>query len=197
MHHEALAVLPELLAGLSLSDPVLVGHSDGASIALIHAAARRWPVAGVVALAPHVVVEERSIAGIEEARDAYRRDDRLRERLRRYHTDPDATFWGWNDVWLDPAFRSWNIEAYLPEISCPVLVVQCADDPYGTLDQVQRIEAAVSAPVEPAGPPRRRPRPPSPPSRPGRRRRGRLRGGNGQAGPDVTRSAALNYEDVT
>ncbi len=148
LHHEAIAVLPELLAGLSLSDPVLVGHSDGASIALIHAAARRWPVAGVVALAPHVVVEERSIAGIEAARDAYRRDDRLRERMRRYHTDPDATFWGWNDVWLDPAFRSWNIEACLPEITCPVLVVQCADDPYGTLDQVERIEAGVTAPVE-------------------------------------------------
>jgi pimeloyl-ACP methyl ester carboxylesterase len=143
MHDEALIVLPELLDRLEVVSPVLVGHSDGASIALVHAGGSGRPVSGVVAIAPHVVVEDRTIAGIEAARDAYRRTD-LPSRLGRHHDHADATFWGWNDVWLSPDFRSWNIESYLPAVTCPVLVVQSADDEYGTPGQVARIAAGVS-----------------------------------------------------
>jgi pimeloyl-ACP methyl ester carboxylesterase len=148
MHQEALTVLPELLGRLAIERPVLVGHSDGASIALIYAGAEpRRPVAGVVALAPHVVVEDRSVAGVRAARQEYLHGD-LPARLARYHTDPDATFWGWNDVWLSGPFRAWNIEAYLPAITCPVLLVQCADDRYGSLAQLDRIQDRVAGRVE-------------------------------------------------
>ena len=118
MHEEALGVLPHLLDRLGIERPALVGHSDGASIALIHAGAGIRPVAGVVALAPHVMVEERSLAGIRAARHEYLHGD-LPARLARYHTDPDATFWGWNDVWLSEPFRAWSIEAYLPHDRLP------------------------------------------------------------------------------
>jgi pimeloyl-ACP methyl ester carboxylesterase len=147
MHDEALGVLAEFLDRLAIERPVLIGHSDGASIALIHAGAAVRPVAGVVALAPHVVVEERSLTGIREARQEYLHGD-LRTRLARQHRDPDATFWGWNNVWLSSAFRSWNIEAYLPAITCPVLLVQCADDRYGSLAQLDRIQDGVAGPVD-------------------------------------------------
>jgi pimeloyl-ACP methyl ester carboxylesterase len=147
MHEEALEVLPDLLDRLRIERPLLVGHSDGASIALIHAGAGRRAVAGVVALAPHVVVEARSLAGIRAARHEYLQGN-LRARLARYHTDPDATFWGWNDIWLSEPFRAWNIEAFLPAIDCPVLLAQCADDPYGTLAQLDRIERLVPGRVE-------------------------------------------------
>jgi pimeloyl-ACP methyl ester carboxylesterase len=146
MHHEALDVLPALLAVMQIRRPVLVGHSDGASIALIHAGAGH-PVAAVVALAPHVVVEARSIEGIEAARNDFLDTD-LSSRLGQYHTDPEATFWGWNNIWLSPEFRAWNIEEYLPGISCPVLLVQCADDRYGTLDQLDRIARQVTGVTE-------------------------------------------------
>lgn len=147
MHEEALGVLPHLLDRLGIERPALVGHSDGASIALIHAGAGIRPVAGVVALAPHVMVEERSLAGIRAARHEYLHGD-LPARLARYHTDPDATFWGWNDVWLSEPFRAWSIEAYLPHVACPVLLVQCADDRYGTLAQLDRIEHLAPGRVE-------------------------------------------------
>jgi pimeloyl-ACP methyl ester carboxylesterase len=147
MHEEALEVLPDLLHRLGIERPVLVGHSDGASIALIHAGAGLRAVAGVVALAPHVVVEERSLQGIRAARREYLHGD-LRVRMAPYHRDPDATFWGWNDVWLSEPFRAWNIEAFLPAIDCPVLLVQCADDRYGTLAQLDRIEHRVAGRVE-------------------------------------------------
>jgi pimeloyl-ACP methyl ester carboxylesterase len=146
MHDEALIVLPELLDRLRIESPVLVGHSDGASIALIHAGGSGRPVGGVVAIAPHVLVEDHTLAGIAAARDAYRSSD-LPARLGRYHDDVDATFWGWNDVWLSAGFRAWNIEDYLPRITAPVLVIQGADDLYGTLEQVARIEAATAGPV--------------------------------------------------
>lgn len=146
MHDEARSVLPELLAVLGLSSPVLVGHSDGASIALIHAGAGH-PVSGVVAIAPHVMVEERSLAGIRTARDRFETTD-LRQRLGRHHLDPEATFRGWNDIWLSPSFRDWNIEELLPGITAPVLAVQAADDEYGTLDQLDRIGAGVGGPFE-------------------------------------------------
>ena len=146
MHDEALDVLPALLDELSVEVPVLVGHSDGASIALIHTGGSGRPVSGVVALAPHVMVEDRSVEGIAEARREYLTTD-LPERLARHHDDVDAAFWGWNDVWLDPAFRDWNIEEYLPGVVCPVLLVQCEDDRYGSLEQLERVERGVAGPV--------------------------------------------------
>jgi pimeloyl-ACP methyl ester carboxylesterase len=145
MHDEALTVLPVVLAELGVERPVLVGHSDGASIAVIYAGAgagRVGPVSGLVLLAPHVFVEDRSVDGIEAARNSYTTTD-LPARMGRYHTDPDATFWGWNRIWLAPEFRDWNIEEYLPGIDCPVLVVQGDADAYGTLAQVDAIERGV------------------------------------------------------
>jgi pimeloyl-ACP methyl ester carboxylesterase len=157
LHDEASEVLPELMSGLELGASVLVGHSDGASIALIHAggtAATARPVLGVVALAPHVFVEDRSVESIQAARTRYLAGD-LRARLDPHHADTDAAFWGWNDIWLSPEFRSWSIEEYLGAIGCPVLLVQCQDDPYGSLEQLDRIERGVSGPstrlVFPAG----------------------------------------------
>src|SRR5262249_30934583 len=147
MHHEALVVLPALLRKLGIADPVLIGHSDGASIALIHAGSGRWPVRALVLEAPHVFVEDVAVASIEQAETPYRTTD-LGERLARYHDDADHAFWGWNDIWLDPGFRSWNIEAYLPGVRCPVLAIQGADDEYGTLAQLDAIERAVSGPFE-------------------------------------------------
>lgn len=137
MHLQAYEVLPALLQALGISRPWLFGHSDGGSIALLHAA--RFAVAGVVAVAPHIFVEDVSIASIERARLAYETGD-LRGRLARHHADPDSAFRGWNDVWLDPAFRAWNIEAELEGVSCPVLAVQGEDDEYGTLAQVLGIQ---------------------------------------------------------
>lgn len=137
MHDEALVVLPALLAELDIERPILFGHSDGASIALIHAA--RHPVRGVIALAPHVFVEELSIRNIAAAKLAYETTD-LRARLARHHADVDGAFRGWNDAWLQPAFRDWNIEAFLPDIDCPVLVIQGQDDEYGTEEQLRRIQ---------------------------------------------------------
>lgn len=141
MHDEALAVLPELLDALGLHLPVLIGHSDGASIAVIHAGARRRPVTALALLAPHVIVEPETVAGIEDARDAY--GTGLRERLARHHADVDTAFRGWNDVWLSPEFLSWDIREYLPPIEEPVLVVQGGADPYGTWAQVDAVEAGV------------------------------------------------------
>jgi len=147
MHHEALVVLPALLQELAVSDPILIGHSDGASIALIHAGSGRWPMRALVLEAPHVFVEDVTVASIEQARTAYGTTD-LAKRLARYHGDPDHAFWGWNDIWLDPAFRSWNIEASLPGVRYPVLAIQGADDEYGTLAQIDAIERGVSGPFE-------------------------------------------------
>ncbi len=139
-HDEALRVLPELRERLGLSAPVLIGHSDGASIALIHAA--HHPVSGLVLLAPHVFVEQITVDAIRETRAAYVGGD-LRARMERYNDDVDAAFWGWCDVWLDPAFRDWNLEAEAARVTAPTLVIQGADDPYGTLEQVDRIKARV------------------------------------------------------
>jgi pimeloyl-ACP methyl ester carboxylesterase len=147
MHHEALAALPELLATFGVTRPVLVGHSDGASIALIAVGAGTVDAAALVLLAPHVFVEDVTITGIEAARRAYEATD-LRTRLARYHRDVDATFWGWNDIWLAPAFRSWDIEEYLPGVGCPVLAVQGSTDEFGTLAQLDAIAATVAGPFE-------------------------------------------------
>jgi pimeloyl-ACP methyl ester carboxylesterase len=145
MHEEALEVLPEALAAARIERPVLVGHSDGASIALIHAAGH--PTAGLALLAPHVFVEDICVEAISETRETFSNGG-LRERMARHHRDPEVTFTGWCDVWLDPDFRSWNLEEFLPDIDVPVLLIQGADDEYGTLAQIDAIERGVSGPVQ-------------------------------------------------
>jgi len=157
MHDEARTVVPELLEALDIDDAVLVGHSDGASIALIYAglegadarpssrAAAR--VRGLVLLAPHVFCEDISVESIREARRAFDVTD-LRAKLARYHgTNTDCAFRGWNDAWLDPGFRAWNIEESLPDIRVPILAIQGEDDRYGTLAQIDAIERGSGAPV--------------------------------------------------
>jgi pimeloyl-ACP methyl ester carboxylesterase len=138
MHRQANEVLPALLAALGIERPWLLGHSDGGSIALLHAASFPENLRGVIVVAPHIFVEDISVASIRIARDAYLSQG-LRERLARYHADVDSAFWGWNDIWLDPAFRDWNIEAELGRIRCPVLAAQGEDDEYGTLEQIYGI----------------------------------------------------------
>ena len=142
MHDEALVVLPALLDTLEIRRPILLGHSDGGSIAIIHAGGSGREVAGLVLLAPHVMVEEISVASIAAARVAYAQGD-LRARLARHHDDVDGAFRGWNEVWLRPDFRAWTIEEYLPRVTCPVLAIQGEDDEYGTMEQVERIAHAV------------------------------------------------------
>ncbi len=144
MHTQARDVLPAFLraVGVNTETPWLIGHSDGASIALIYAATFPQRVAGIVALAPHVFVEDVSIASIERARNSYLGTD-WKVKLARYHADPDSAFWGWNDIWLNPSFRRWNIEDLLPAISKPVLAIQGEDDEYGTMAQLDRIATQV------------------------------------------------------
>jgi pimeloyl-ACP methyl ester carboxylesterase len=138
MHDEALVVLPALLEALRISRPILLGHSDGGSIALIHAGASGRPVAGLALMAPHVFVEDLSVASIAQAKVAWETGD-LRARLARYHDDAEATFRGWNDIWLHPDFRAWTIEDETRGVRCPVLAIQGEDDEYGTMEQVDRI----------------------------------------------------------
>jgi pimeloyl-ACP methyl ester carboxylesterase len=141
MHDEALVVLPEIRDALEIRRPILLGHSDGGSIAIIHAGGSGRAVAGLILLAPHVMVEDISVASIAKARTAYAQGD-FRARLARHHDDVDGAFRGWNDVWLRPEFRRWTIEEYLPRIGCPVLAIQGEDDEYGTMQQVERIGRA-------------------------------------------------------
>jgi pimeloyl-ACP methyl ester carboxylesterase len=145
MHEEALEVLPALLEHFAVRAPVLVGHSDGGSIALIHASA--FAVSGLVLLAAHVFVEDLSVASIAEARDTFLTSD-LEERMGRYHRDAGATFRLWNDIWLAPEFRDWNIEDVLAGVRAPALVIQGEHDQYGTMAQVDAIERGLSGPVE-------------------------------------------------
>jgi len=147
MHVEALEILPELRRALGLDDVVLVGHSDGASIALLHAGTGRWPVRALVLEAPHVFVEKITVESIEKARKIFESTG-LRDRLGRYHADPEAMFWTWNRAWLDPRFRDWNIEASLPGVHAPVLAIQGEDDEYGTLAQLDAIERGVAGPFQ-------------------------------------------------
>ena len=144
MHHEAKVVLPELLRQFEIQRPILLGHSDGASIALIYAGT--WPqrVRGLVLQAPHVFVEDLGIRSITAIRKLYESSD-LPKKLARYHDHVDETFRGWNDIWLDSQFRNWNIEEYLAAITCPTLVIQGENDEYGTLAQVEAIQRRVPA----------------------------------------------------
>jgi pimeloyl-ACP methyl ester carboxylesterase len=149
MHDEGERVLPAVLDAAGIERALLVGHSDGGSIAIVHAgtAAARGRVAGLALLAAHVSCEDISVASIARAREAYvggEGPDSLRARLMRYHgANVDGAFWGWNRAWLDPDFRRWNLEEYLPRIEVPVLAVQGEDDPYGTLAQVEAIARGV------------------------------------------------------
>jgi pimeloyl-ACP methyl ester carboxylesterase len=140
MHHEAEVVLPELLARLGVRHPILFGHSDGASIALLYAACHPDEPRALILEAPHVFVEELSVHSIARARSEYE-TTALRNRLARHHDDVDATFFGWNDIWLDPRFRSWNIEAAAARLRAPVLLVQGDADEYGTRAQLDAIIA--------------------------------------------------------
>jgi pimeloyl-ACP methyl ester carboxylesterase len=138
MHEEALQVLPALREALAVAQPVLVGHSTGASMSLIHAGAGQWEVAGVVAMAPLCFAEEFNLESIRKAKDVFRSTD-MRQKLSRYHDDAEAVFWSWNDIWLDPAFKQWSIEDYLPGIRCPVLAILGEDDEYSTQRQIDAI----------------------------------------------------------
>ena len=142
LHDEAEIVLPEFLERLEIERPILIGHSDGGSIALIYAAIAARPPAAVVTLAAHVLVEDISVASIAAAREKFETTD-VRAKLARHHADVDSVFWGWNRIWLSPEFRAWNIEEYLTRIRCPVLAIQGEDDEYGTMEQMRRIGAKV------------------------------------------------------
>jgi len=143
LHRQAHEVLPALLAALGVAERYsLFGHSDGGSIALLHAAHQPRQVASAVVLAPHILVEAVGLASIGDARLQYLQGD-LRSRLARYHDDVDSAFFGWNDIWLSPAFRDWDIRADLPHIVCPVLAIQGQDDIYGTMAQIDGIAAAL------------------------------------------------------
>ncbi|QYY32902.1 alpha/beta hydrolase [Cupriavidus pinatubonensis] len=144
MHRQAREALPALFEALEIGPgsshgkPWLLGHSDGGSIALIHAASFPDSVDGITVLAPHILVEDVSVRSIAATRQAYLETD-LRSRLARYHDDVDSAFWGWNDIWLDPAFRQWDLHDLLPQFRCPVLAVQGEDDEYGTMAQIEGI----------------------------------------------------------
>ena len=142
MHHEAEVVLPELLDKLSIARPILLGHSDGGSIALIFAGTYPERTRAMILEAPHIFVEEFGLRSIRAAKVAFETTD-FRTKLGRYHTHVDETFWAWNDIWLNPEFPEWNIEPYLDAIRCPVLCIQGEDDEYGTPAQVDMIVARV------------------------------------------------------
>jgi pimeloyl-ACP methyl ester carboxylesterase len=147
MHDEALSALPALLESLQVRNPVLIGHSDGASIALIYAGAGH-AVRGVVAMAPHVFIEAVCLTSIAKAAQAFETTD-FAERLGRYHRDARKTFYGWADVWLDPGFKGWDIRAdYLAAVKAPVLAIQGDDDEYGTMAQLDEIARRVKGPCE-------------------------------------------------
>ncbi len=144
MHHQAWVVLPALLQRLGIRQPVLLGHSDGGSIALLYAS--RYPVAACIVMAPHVMVEEISIQSIAQAREAFEAGG-LRARLARHHADVDCAFWQWNDAWLDPAFRAFDIRGECRAISAPVLAIQGENDAYGTMRQIEEI-APTRGPIQ-------------------------------------------------
>lgn len=142
MHHEGIVVLPALLAQLEIRRPILLGHSDGGSISLLYAAATAESLRALILEAPHVFVEDLTVQSIAKIGDVYRTTD-LPAKLARHHDHPDEMFWGWNDIWLEPGFRAWNIEASLDAIRCPVLVIQGHEDEYGTMAQVAAIQRRI------------------------------------------------------
>jgi pimeloyl-ACP methyl ester carboxylesterase len=148
MTHEAVHVLPLVLDTIGFTRGVLLGHSDGASIAAIHAGSiGDSRVRGIVLIAPHFFTEPEGLAAIAEAKAQYEKGD-LRDRLARHHADVDNAFRGWNDAWLDPGFKSWNIEAVIGDIPCPILAIQGRDDQYGTLKQLDALAKGARTPVD-------------------------------------------------
>ena len=147
MHHEALRSLPELLRNLKVENPILVGHSDGASVALIHAGAG-FKVKAVAAMAPHVFIEPICLDSISKISGSFVKSG-LEDRLAKYHRDARKTFYGWADVWLDRNFTTWDIRhEYLPNVTCPVLAIQGYDDIYGTMAQLDEVKRRVKGPCE-------------------------------------------------
>jgi pimeloyl-ACP methyl ester carboxylesterase len=145
MHHEAQVVLPQVLRAAGIKRAVLVGHSDGGSIAAIYAGSVGGGLLGLVTIAAHFMVEDLNIASIRQIKVEYDTGG-LRPRLARHHRDVDNTFRGWNDAWLDPRFREFDITGFLPNIAVPILALQGTDDPYGSGEQLRVFEAAVRAP---------------------------------------------------
>ncbi len=138
MHDEGLHILPKIIHALDVKAPILLGHSDGASIALICAGGTDIELGGLIVMAPHIMVEPITVESIAQAKIAWQ-TTLLSERLVKYHNDAEATFWGWNDIWLNPDFRAWTIKEYLPSIRVPVLAIQGLDDEYGTMAQIDGI----------------------------------------------------------
>ena len=145
LHHDAKEDLPAFLKALGLEDerPILFGHSDGGSIALLHAALHPGKARAIAVAAPHIFVEDITIEGIRRAKALYESTD-FPQRLARHHRDVDSVFYAWTDIWLDPAFKAWNIESELPQIQCPVLAIQGEGDEYGTMEQIRGIKRLVS-----------------------------------------------------
>jgi len=148
MHDEALEILPQVLEQCKIDDPILIGHSDGASIALIFAGVHAAMVRGVISEAAHVFIEDITVRGIREAVKAFDNTS-LKELLARYHGEStEMMFRSWTELWLSSVSKKWNIEEYLPGITCPVLAIQGEDDEYGTVSQIESIAARVSGPVK-------------------------------------------------
>ncbi|MGZ6143423.1 MAG: alpha/beta fold hydrolase [Myxococcales bacterium] len=145
MHDEA-ELLPDILAKAGVKDPILVGHSDGASIAIIYAGNGN-PARALILEAPHVFTEESGLQSIAKMRELYATTD-LRQKLARWHANVDAAFNGWNGAWLNPDFRKWNLEEFLPRISQPILIIQGKDDEYGTEKQIKAIKTQAKGRVE-------------------------------------------------
>jgi pimeloyl-ACP methyl ester carboxylesterase len=149
MHHEGLEILPQVIDAANIRKCILVGHSDGGSIAIVYAGGTpASPLLGLITEAAHVFCEDITAESIQKAAEIYRNSD-LRGKLEKYHgKNTDCAFWGWNRVWLDPEFRKWNLEEYLPGIKVPMLAIQGADDEYGTAAQVEAIKRQAGAGAE-------------------------------------------------
>ena len=148
MTHEALDVVPDVLEAIGFRTGVLMGHSDGASIAAIYAGSvEDFRIRGLVLMAPHFFTEPAGLQAIAEARGAYETGD-LKPRLAKYHRDPDNAFYGWNDAWLDPGFKNWNIEEVIAYFRIPVLAIQGAEDQYGSTAQIDAISNAIYSPLD-------------------------------------------------
>lgn len=148
MNREAVDVLPEVLDRIGFQEGVLLGHSDGATIAAIYAGSvEDFRVRGLILMAPHFFTEDMGLAEIAKAREAYESSD-LKERMAKYHRDPDNTFRGWNDSWLNPGFKTWNVADAIDYLRVPVLAIQGREDQYGTLRQIEEVEARSYAPVD-------------------------------------------------
>lgn len=147
MHEEALTMLPEVIGQTLDRPPIIVGHSDGASIAIIYAGVGH-PVEGLVLIAPHVFVEDEGVTAISAITDEFFGGSDLADKMGKYHAEPETTFRAWSDIWLSPGFRSWNIEEYLPGVHCPTLLIQGDADEYGTVRQLDAIDAGLDTVAE-------------------------------------------------